>query len=52
MTSYAVVMSEPDISGDEAEEAEDEHPLKAGIDAASEGDTASIEDIFSSLEQE
>lgn len=43
-------MSESDRPSREAEGEEADHPLKAGIDAAKDGDTASLEDILSELE--
>lgn len=45
-------MSESDVPGREADEGEDEHPLKTGIAAAKEHDTASLEDILSELKSE
>lgn len=43
-------MSESDVPGQEAEGGEEDHPLKAGVDAAKDGDTASLEDILDELE--
>lgn len=43
-----MTMGESELPGEEAEETE--HPLKPGIDAAEEGDTASLEDVLSELD--
>ena len=43
-------MAESDRPHRESEDDEPEHPLKAGIDAAEEGDTAALEDILSHLD--
>lgn len=45
-------MSESDSTRQGTEQEDEEHPLKAGIDAAKAGDTASLEDILSELESE
>lgn len=48
-------MSDQNLSQQErddeiAEDEEEVHPLKAGIEAAKNGDTASLEDILSDLD--
>lgn len=43
-------MSEPDRAHQESEGDESDHPLKTGIDAAEEGETASLEDVLSKLD--
>jgi hypothetical protein len=48
-------MSERDLpprerQSKDGEDEEDVHPLKAGIEAAKNGDTASLEDILSDLD--
>lgn len=45
-------MSHPDLPAEQREEDEDdgEHPLKAGIEAAKKGDTASLDDVLADLE--
>lgn len=43
-----MAMGESELPGGDSEETE--HPLKAGIEAAEAGDTASLEDILSELD--
>lgn len=45
-------MSRSDLPDEDSRSEEDdvEHPLKAGIDAAKEGDTASLDEILDGLE--